>query len=86
MFIRSLTFTASSAALLATLVSSAFAAPINFANSVSNSETNTKVIAQNVAQLQRIPDVRRQAIANGQDRYAAIWVKSGSGAWEAGMD
>ncbi|QHG14673.1 hypothetical protein [Nostoc sp. ATCC 53789] len=83
MFIRSLTFTASSAALLATLVSSAFAAPINFANSVSNSETNTKVIAQNVAQLQRIPDVRRQAIANGQDRYAAIWVKSGSGAWEA---
>lgn len=83
MFIRSLTFTASSAALLATLVSSAFAAPINFANSVSNSETNTKVIAQNVAQLQRIPDVRRQAIANGQDRYAAIWVKSGGPAWQA---
>ncbi|MEH2261498.1 hypothetical protein [Nostoc sp.] len=83
MFIRSLTFTASSAVLLSTLISSAFAAPINLANSVSNTETNTKVIAQNVAQLQRIPDVRRQAVANGQNRYAAIWVKSGGSAWEA---
>ncbi len=83
MFIRSLTFTASSAVLLSTLVSSAFAAPINLANSVSNPETNTKVIAQNVAQLQRIPDVRRQAVANGHNRYAAIWVKSGGSAWEA---
>ncbi|MEH2439506.1 hypothetical protein [Nostoc sp.] len=83
MFIHSLTFTASSAVLLSTLFSSAFAAPINLANSVSNTETNTKVIAQNVAQLQRIPDVRRQAVANGQNRYAAIWVKSGGSAWEA---
>ncbi|MEH2138821.1 hypothetical protein [Nostoc sp.] len=83
MFIRSLTFTASSAVLLSTLISSAFAAPINLANSVSNTETNTKLIAQNVAQLQRIPDVRRQAVANGQNRYAAIWVKSGGSAWEA---
>ncbi|MEH1896820.1 MAG: hypothetical protein V7K94_16280 [Nostoc sp.] len=83
MFIRSLTFTASSAALLATLVSSAFAAPINLANSVSNTKTNTKVIAQNVVQLQRIPHDTRQAIANGQNRYAAIWVKSGGSAWEA---
>ncbi|MEH2197760.1 hypothetical protein [Nostoc sp.] len=83
MFIHSLTFTASSAVLLSTLVSSAFAAPINLANSVSNTETNTKVIAQNVAQLQRIPDVRRQAVANAQNRYAAIWVKSGGSAWEA---
>ncbi|MEH1796450.1 hypothetical protein [Nostoc sp.] len=69
--------------LISTLVSSAFAAPINLANSVSNTETNTKVIAQNVAQLQRIPDIRRQAVANGQNRYAAIWVKSGGSAWEA---
>ncbi|MEH2350415.1 MAG: hypothetical protein V7K55_20920 [Nostoc sp.] len=83
MFIHSLTFTASSAVLLSTLVSSAFAAPINLANSISNTETNTKVIAQNIAQLQRIPDVRRQAVANGQNRYAAIWVKSGGSAWEA---
>ncbi|MEH2097948.1 hypothetical protein [Nostoc sp.] len=83
MFIHSLTFTASSAVLLSTLFSSAFAAPINLANSVSNTETNTKVIAQNLAQLQRIPDVRRQAVANGQNRYAAIWVKSGGSAWEA---
>jgi hypothetical protein len=82
MFIRSLTFTASSAVLLSTLVSSAFAAPINLANSVNNTKTNT-IIAQNVVQLKRIPDVRRQAIANGQNRYAAIWVKSGGSAWEA---
>ncbi|MFN6462118.1 MAG: hypothetical protein RMZ41_009760 [Nostoc sp. DedVER02] len=83
MFIRSLTFTASSAVLLSTLISSAFAAPINFTNSVSNPKTNTKVIAQDVVQLQRIPHDTRQAIANGQNRYAAIWVKSGGSAWEA---
>ncbi|MEH1924768.1 MAG: hypothetical protein V7L07_27410 [Nostoc sp.] len=83
MFMRSLTFTASSAVLLSTLVSSAFAAPNNFASSVGNTDTNTKVLAQNVIQLKKIPHSTIQAIANGQDRYAAIWVKSGGAAWEA---
>ncbi|MEH2020860.1 MAG: hypothetical protein V7K74_25635, partial [Nostoc sp.] len=83
MFMRSLTFTASSAVLLSTLVSSAFAAPSNFASNVNNTETNTKVLAQNVIQLQKIPHGTIQAIANGQNRYAAIWVKSGGPAWQA---
>ena len=80
---RSLKFIASSAVLVSTLASSAFAAPSNIASSVSNAQTNTKVLAQNVIQLQKIPHNTIQAIANGQDRYAAIWEKSGGGAWQA---
>ena len=80
---RSLIYTASSVVLLLTLVSSAFAAPSNFANIVSKTETKTKVLGQNVIQLQRNPQGIRQAIANGQDRYAAIWVKSDGPAWQA---
>ncbi|AFY34989.1 hypothetical protein [Calothrix sp. PCC 7507] len=83
MFIRSLAFTASSAVLLATLANSAFAASINSANSVDNTKANIGVVAQKELHAQRIPLGSIQAIANSQDRYAAIWVKSGGSAWVA---
>ncbi|MFK0734334.1 MAG: hypothetical protein ACFKPT_01025 [Gloeotrichia echinulata GP01] len=83
MFIRNLTLTASSAVLLSALVSSAVAAPINSANTVSNNQANTQLIAQSL-QIRRPALDRRQAIANEQDRYAAIWVKvSNQSPWVA---
>ncbi|MBW4642764.1 MAG: hypothetical protein KME23_07155 [Goleter apudmare HA4340-LM2] len=71
MFIRSLALTTSSAVLLATLVNSAFAAPINSISSIDNTSANIGVVAQ------RLP------VTVTQDRYAAIWVKSGGSAWVA---
>ncbi|MDZ8050531.1 MAG: hypothetical protein RMX68_011170 [Aulosira sp. ZfuVER01] len=76
---RTLAVTASSAVLLSSLLSAAFAVPVHTASNLDN----IGVIKQNEILAQRIPLGRRQAIANTQDRYAAIWVKSGGSAWQA---
>jgi hypothetical protein len=83
MLIRSLAFTAASAVLMTTLANSAFAAPIHAANGVDHTKANIGIVAHNQLIAQRIPLERRQAIASSQDRYAAIWAKSGGPAWVA---
>ncbi|MEH2072309.1 MAG: hypothetical protein V7K47_29860 [Nostoc sp.] len=79
MFQHTLAVTASSAVLLSSLLSTAFAGPVHSAGNLSN----ISAIEQNQILAQRIPLHRHQAIANTQDRYAAIWVKSGGEAWQA---
>jgi hypothetical protein len=83
MLIRSLAFTAASAVLITTLANSAFAAPIPAANGVDHTKANIGVVAHNQLLAQKIPVERRQAIASSQDRYAAIWAKSGGTPWVA---
>jgi hypothetical protein len=64
------------------LVNSAFAAPINPTNSIDNTNANIGAVAQ-TKPAKKTPVKLSQAIANTQDRYAALWVKTGGSAWVA---